>query len=396
MIHWLRQIFAILSFSLRTLPQRKGSIASALFGIIGVVAVLVGVLSIGQGFRRTMEVAASPDVVLVMRSGADTEMMSGLQREETRVIASTEGIVQDEAGPLASSELFVVINLPKRSTGTDANVPLRGVEQAAYKVRDNFEMLEGRPFEPGRDEIIVGRGAALEFAGLDLGNEVQVGQNRWKVVGIFADDGSISESEIWTDASLLQSAYRRGDYYQSVYLKLRDPAEFTAFKDRLLNDPRLQVRVLRQGEYYSEQSVLLYNMITGLGTLIALMMAVGAVFGALNTMYTAVASRSREIATLRALGFTNSPVLISVLTESVILALVGGAVGGLLAFAAFDGFRAATMNWSSFSQVTFAFEVTPDLLVKGVFYATAIGLVGGLFPAVRAVRQPVADALREA
>ncbi len=395
MFNWFSQIFALIQFNLRTIWQRKGSSAAALFGIAGVVAVLVGVLSIAQGFRAVMNASGKPDIALILRSGADTEMMSGLSRDTTRIIADTEGIARSSEGALASAELFVIINLPKRSTGTDANVPLRGVEPMAFSVRSDVDIIQGRPFEWGRNEVIVGSGAVREFEGLELGGRIPVGKEEWIVVGIFEANGGISESEIWTDASVLQPAFRRGNSFQAVYAKLEAPEDFQGFKDRLTTDPRLNVKVVRQDDYYAEQSTAITGLITGLGTLIAGLMGIGAVFGALNTMYSAVSSRTREIATLRALGFGSGPVVISVMVEALVLAIIGGAIGAGLAYVAFDGFRASTMNWQSFSQVAFAFDVTPGLLLQGIFYAAMIGLVGGLFPALRAARMPVATALRE-
>ncbi len=394
-IHWFSQLASITKFSLLTIPQRKGATAAAAFGIAGVVAVLVGTLSIAQGFRQALTISGSPDAAVVMRSGSDSEMVSFLTGEQTRLIADAPGVKWTEGGPLASAELFVIINLPMRSSGTDANVPLRGIGPAAFRVRDDLRLIEGRRFEPGRNEIIVGRGAANEFAGLNLGARLKVGRNEWRVVGIFAANGGVAESEIWTDARVLQSAYNRGNSFQSVLVRLRSPAAFAEFKDALMSDPRLNVKVIRQSEYYWEQSRVVYNLIAGLGTIIAGLMGIGAVFGALNTMYSAVAARTREIATLRALGFGSGPVVMSVLLESLLLALLGGGIGGGLAYLVFDGFRAATMNWQSFSQVAFAFAVTPGLLFKGILYAALIGLVGGLFPAIRAARLPVASALRE-
>lgn len=394
-LNWLRQVVSLTQFNLKSIWEHKGSAAAALFGIAGVVAVLVAVLSIAEGFRHAMTVAGSPETAIVMRSGADSEMMSGLGGPDTRIIADTEGVARGTEGPLASSELFVIINLPKRSTGTDANVPLRGVERPAFEVRRDLEIIEGRRFEWGRNEVIAGIGAALEFEGLGVGSQLQVGRNAWTVVGMFTENGGISESEIWTDAAVLQPAYRRGNSFQAVYARLDSADAFQDFKDRLTTDPRLNVKVLRQTDYYAEQSTMVTNLITGLGTLVASLMGVGAVIGALNTMYTAVSSRTREIATLRALGFGGVPVVVSILLESLVLALVGGSVGAGLAYIAFDGFRAATINWQSFAQVAFAFDVTPQLLVQGIFFAALIGLAGGLLPAIRAARLPVATALRE-
>jgi putative ABC transport system permease protein len=395
LLNWISQIASITKFGLMSLPQRRGAVTATIFGIAGVVAVLVGVLSIAAGFRRAMVNSGSADAAIVLRSGSDSEMVSGLGRNQTRLIADAPGVARNAAGPLASAELFVIINLPKRSTGTDANVPMRGVEGAALQVRDNLRITGGRMFAWGRNEVIVGSGAAREFAGLEVGGSVKVGRETWPVVGVFTANGGVAESEVWTDATVLQAAYNRGDSFQSVYARLDSAAAFTEFKDALTANPQLSVKVLRQSEHFAEQSEVLTRLITTLGFLIAFLMAIGAVFGALNTMYSAVAARTREIATLRALGFGSGAVVIALMIESLLLALFGGAVGAGLAYAAFDNFRAATMNWQSFSQVTFAFAVTPQLLVQGIIWATAIGLVGGLLPAIRAARQPIAAALRE-
>lgn len=394
-MNWLIQVFSITKFGVMSLPQRRGPVFATLMGVAGVVAVLVGVLSIAVGFRRAMSVSGSPDGAIVLRSGADTEMVSGLSREQTRLIADAPGVARSDKGPLASAELFVIINLPKRSTGTDANVPLRGIEAPALAVRDQVRVIEGRMFEWGRNEVIVGVGAAREFAGLEVGDTVKVGRERWPVVGVFSAGGGLAESEIWSDARVLQDTYHRGDSFQSVYARLSSPEAFDTFKDSLTSNPQLSVKVIRQTEYYASQSEAITRLIMTLGILIAGLMAIGAVIGALNTMYSAIAVRTREIATLRALGFGSGAVVVSVLLESLLLALVGGTVGGVLAYLAFNNFRAATMNWQSFSQVTFAFAVTPGLLIGGVVLAAAIGLLGGLPPAIRAARQPIATALRE-
>ena len=395
MLHWFSQVFAVTGLNLRTLGQRRGASLATVFGVAGVVAVLVAVLSIAEGFRKTMTAAGSPDTAIVLRSGSDTEMTSGLGRDDTRVITEAPGVLRAGQVPAASAELYVIIDLPKRSTGTFANVPLRGVQPGAYKVRDEVEIVEGRRFREGSNEVIVGRAAVAEFKGIDLGSTVRSGEAEWHVVGIFTADGSIAESEIWCDAGVLQPVYRRGNSFQSVYAKLDSPQAFDRFKDALTADPRLDVKVVRETDYYAEQSEILYAIITGLGTVIAGLMAVGAVFGALNTMYSAVSARSREIATLRALGFRSGPVVLSVVAESLVLAIAGGAVGAGLAYLAFDGYQAATLNWSSFSQVAFAFAVTPGLLVQGVIWSLLMGLLGGLPPAIRAARLPVATALRE-
>ena len=394
-VNWLSQVSAVSKFGLLSIPQRRGSVAAAVFGIAGVVGVLVGVLSMGAGFRKALIASGSPDAAIVLRSGADSEMVSGFLRESTRFIADAPGVARSDEGPLASAELFVIINLPKRSTGTDANVPMRGVERAALKVRDKLKLQQGRMFEWGQNEVIVGVGAANGFAGLELGGKLRVGRREWPIVGIFSAGGSTAESEIWTDATALQGAYNRGDTFQSVYVKLVSPGAFPEFKDSLTTDPRLSVKVLRQLDYYAEQSTAVNRLINTLGYLIAALMAIGAVFGALNTMYSSVSARTREIATLRALGFGSGAVVVSVMIESLALALIGGVVGAVMAYVTFNGLRTSTMNWNSFSQVTFAFAVTPDLLVQGIVWAVIIGLIGGLFPALRGARLPIAAALRE-
>ena len=394
-MNWLTQIVSVTLFALRTIPERRAAAITACVGIAGVVAVFVGVLSIAEGVRAAMAVKGADDVAVVLRSGADNEMTSGLSRDEARLVTDATGIARSADGPLASAELFVMINLPKRSTGTDANVPFRGVGSAAMAVRGDMKIVEGRKFEPGRNEVIAGVGAVRAFDGLDVGKKLRIGQNEWAVVGIFSGGGGAAESEIWTDAAVLQPAYHRGDSFQSVYAKLTSPQAFQQFKDALTTNPQLKVRALPQAEFLAEQSNLLTSFIRNFGVFIAAMMALGALFGALNTMYNAVAARTREIATLRALGFGSSPVILSVLFESLAIALIGGIVGGMAAYFAFDGFKAATINWQTFSQIAFAFQVTPRLLGNAIIWAAAIGLLGGLFPAIRAARLPVATALRE-
>lgn len=393
--NWLSQVASITLVNLRSITERRGSAIAAAVGIGGVVAVLVGVLSIAEGFREVMRAAGADDVALVLRAGADGEMTSGLGRADTRLIADGPGVARADGAPLASPELFVIISLPKRSTGTDANVPMRGVGPAAFAVRGNVKMLEGRRFEPGRNEVIVGVGAEREFAGLAVGQILRLGANEWRVVGSFSAGGGVAESEIWTDSAVLQPAYHRGDTFQTVYARLSSAAKFAEFKDALTSNPQLNVKVLRQSEFYAAQSTAITAFIRGIGFFVAILMALGALFGALNTMYGAVSARVREIATLRALGFGSGAVIVSILLESLVIALGGGVAGGALAYVAFDGFRAATINWQTFSQVAFAFRVTPHLLATAIVWAAAIGLIGGIFPAIRAARMPIALALRE-
>ncbi len=391
----LSQVLAVTSVNLLSIRQRIGASAVAVLGVIGVVVVFVGVLSIAEGFRNAMRTTGDEDTVMVMRSGADSEMTSGISGEHARLVAEKPGIAADAAGPLVSPELLVIVNHPLRRSGTDANVPMRGVEPRAFAVHDALHIVEGRNFVAGTNELIAGRAASKQFTGLDVGATVKWGQNEWRVVGIFDSRGSAAETELWCDAKVLQGAYRRGNSYQSVYAKLASHESFITLQDSLTTDPRLNVSLIREPDYYERESQTLQTVIRTVGFAIAGLMGLGALFSAINTMYNAVASRAREIATFRALGFGSVPVVMSVLIEGVLISLVGGVAGGAIAWLAFDGFQTTTMNFQSFSQVAFAFAVTPKLLALALFYSVLMGLLGGLFPAWRAARLPVVTALRE-
>jgi putative ABC transport system permease protein len=392
---WLTQAFAVSALSVRTIPQRVSSSAVAVIGIAGVVIVFVAVLSIAEGFRAALTGNTSPSRVIVLRNGADSEMTSGLTGANTDLIKQAPGLQRDANRPLASSELYVMVDLNKRSTRTPANVPIRGVEPAALQVRDDVHLIEGRMFEFGTNDAIVGRSAMRQFEGVDLGSTFKSGNLTLTIVGVFESGGSFSETEIWCDSRLIQGVYQRGNSYQSVLARLDSPASFETFKDWLTTNPQLNVQVRRETEYYAAQSQAMTGLIRGIGYTIAMLMGVGAIFGAILTMYTAVATRSREIATLRALGFNTIAVLISVLAEALVLAAIGGIAGGAAAYFAFNGYQTSTINFQTFSQVAFAFAVTRPLLVQGLSYALIMGLVGGLMPAIRAARLPISSALRE-
>ena len=392
----LSQIIAVTGVNIRSIRARLGSSSVAVIGIAGVVLVFVAVLSIAEGVSATMKASGDPDVVLVLRAGSDTEMTSGLPGDATRIIQDAPGIARDESGaPLTSPELFVVVDHPLKRSGSPGNVPLRGVTQEAFKVHDRLKIVEGRNFQWGQNEIIAGRAATRQFVGLTVGRTLKWGENNWTLVGIFEDGGSIAESELWCDVKVLQPAYRRGNSYQSVYARLASADAFRQLKDSLTSNPQLQVSAMRAPEYYGSQTETLQTIIRTIGGIIAILMGVGAVFGAVITMYTAVASRTREIATLRALGFGSIPVVFSVLVESALLAIIGGIIGGAVAWLAFNGYETATMNFQSFSQMVFKFSVTPKLLATALFYALIMGLIGGMLPAIRAARLPVVTALRE-
>ena len=394
--NWLEQIGAVTLMNLRNLRERLGSTLVALFGVTGVVTVVVGVLSINEGFRAVLQRAGADDVAIVLRGGATDEMTSGFSQDNTRVITDAVQIARDGSRPLASSELYVIVDVPLKSTGSAAYVPLRGVSSAAASgLRQDFEIIEGRMFTPGTFEVIVGRGAASEFASLDVGDTLRSGATAWVVTGHFRDRGSIAESEIWTDASSLQGAYNRGTSYQSVRARLTSAEAFQGFKDTLTSDPRLNVRVFTERQYYEEQSRTMTAIVGTVGMVIAVLMGLGAIFAAVNTMYSAVSARAREIATLRALGFGAFPIVFSVLVEGALIGVAGGALGMAIAYFAFNGIQASTLNFSSFSQITFAFTVTPALAVQGLAYALILGLLGGLLPSIRAARQPIVRGLRE-
>jgi putative ABC transport system permease protein len=392
---WLSQTFAVSVLSVRTIPERLSSSAVAVVGIAGVVIVFVAVLSIGEGFQAAMTGAGLPDRALVMRGGADSEMTSNLTGHEADVIKEAPGILRQDNRPVASAELLVLVDLNKRSTNTSANVPLRGIEPSALEAHDALHIVDGRMFRFGTNEAIVGRAANRQFAGVDLGSTFKSANLTIRIVGVFEANGSVAETEIWCDGRLIQGVFQRGNSFQSVLTKLDSPASFDQFKDWLTSNPQLNVQVQRESDYYAAQSRVMTGLIRSIGYTVAVLMGVGAVFGAILTMYTAVATRSREIATLRALGFNTGAVLISVMAEALALAAFGGALGGAAAYLAFNGYQTSTMNFQTFSQVAFAFAVTRSLLVQGLTYALAMGLVGGLMPAIRAARLPIASALRE-
>ena len=391
----LNQIIAVTMLNLKNLPQRLGSSAVAVVGVAAVVLVFAAVLSMARGFERTMVTAGADDTAIILRSGATSEMSSGFGGDQVLVIASAPGVLKDGDTPVVSAELFVIVDVKKKSTGTDANVPFRGVQASAFDVRRDVRITQGRMFETGKNEILVGRAALTEFQGLEVGSTIRFGKTDWSIVGAFEAGGSVSESELWTDVRVLQSAYRRGNSFQTVRVKLDSPDSLEILQSSLKDDPRIDPDVMSEREFYSSQSQQVTQFIVLVGYPLTILMSIGAIFGALNSMYSSISVRGKEIATVRALGFGPIPVLFSTVIESTLLALAGGLVGGALAFVVFNGFQVSTLNFASFSQVVFNFAVTPDLLLDGLRVAVIIGVVGGLFPAIRAARLPVAQALRE-
>jgi putative ABC transport system permease protein len=391
----IRQLIAVTWLNIRNVPQRLGASMVAVIGVAAVVLVFAAVLSMAKGFERTMIAAGADDTAIIMRSGSTSELNSGLSHEQTLIVANAPGVLKDGDTPLASAELYVVVDIKKKSTNEEANVPLRGVQPAAFQVRNNVELVEGRMFEQGRNEFVVGRAVQQEFVGLDVGSTIRFGQTDWSVVGAFSAGGSVSESELWTDVRVLQDAYRRGNSYQSVRVRLENKDQLADLEKLLADDPRIDPDVLSEKAYYSAQAEPLSRFIRAVGYPLTILMSIGAVFGALNSMYSSVSARGKEIATLRALGFGPVPVMVSTIVESTVLAAAGGVIGGAAAFLIFNGFRVSTLNGASFSQVVFDFAVTGDLLLQGIVAALIIGVIGGFFPAIRAARLPVAQALRE-
>ncbi|MBP1619947.1 MAG: efflux pump, inner rane subunit [Acidobacteria bacterium] len=384
-----------LIYNVRSVRQRWVSAIVAVLGIAGTVGVFVAMLALARGFRATMVSSGAPENAIIRRAGADSEMVSSILLDQVRVIESTAGVRVENGQPVVSAEVVVIAAFPLARTGTDANVQVRGVSARALDVRKGVRVVEGRFFQPGLTELVVGSNAARTYAGLDLGATVRFGGGTWKVVGVFDAGSSAFDSEVWCDANVLSEVYKRpANVFQSVTARLQSPAELAAFKDALTSDPRLSVQVEGEQAYYERQSRQLTNMIRTLGFLVAVIMAIGAVFGALNTMYSAVAERSREVATLRAIGFSGGLVVASFVVEALLIAAVGGVLG-CVAVLPLNGFTTGTINWQTFSHLAFAFKVTPDLLVGGVVFALLMGLIGGVPPAVRAARLPVAVALRE-
>ena len=392
----LHQVAQITLINLRSLPQRLGTSLVIVVGIAGVVGVLVSVLAMAEGFRHTLASTGRPGRVIMLRAGSDAELSSGVDRDQATLLSALPAVARGAGGrPLASAELVVMVDLPRRGERDPNNVPFRGVQPAAFAIRDELRLVDGRFFRRGVREVIVGRKAAQQFAGLDVGSRIAFRDSDWTVVGTFATGGDVHESEIWADAEVAMSAFRRVGY-QSVTATLADGSEagLAALVTTIKRDPRLSINVLREPEYYAKQAGVLSRLISVIGYTVAAFMAVGATFGALNCMYSAIASRQVEIATLRAIGFGGAPVVVSVLIEALLLALLGGAVGGALAYVYCDGASLSTLNFNTFSQVAFDFRVTPGLLGRGLGWALVIGAAGGLLPAIRAARLPVTLALR--
>jgi putative ABC transport system permease protein len=388
------QIAAVTTINIKSIPQRFWLSLSTIVAVALVVMVLLSFLAMAYGFQRTLKSAGAPDIAIVLRGGSQTEINSVITREQVRLIEDGPGIARSAQGkPLVSAELYIVVDGIKRSTQTKANIPLRGIGAEGAAIRKDIKLVAGRMFNPGANEIVVGKSLLSQFQGFDLGSTVKFLTTQWTVVGVFAADGSVFESEIWGDLPVVQSLFKRNNVFQTVRARIDGPAALAELKRFADTDPRLKLDVKSEQEYFAEQSSQTSDLIQKLGWPLAIAMALGALAGALNTMYSSVAARSVEIATLRAIGFGGLPAFVGTLAESLLLAGIGGALGAVATYLVFDGFTTSTLG-AGFTQVVFSFELTPALVAQGLVLALTVGLIGGLLPAVRAARMPIVKGLQ--
>lgn len=391
----LSQIWTVVVMNVLSLPRRLWMSLAAVLAVSVVVAVLLSFLAMSNGFSKTLSGAGSDEVAIVTRSGSQSELNSVLSRDTVNIIAAGPGIARtDDGQPFYSAELYVVVDAIRRSNNTKANIPMRGISPIGFDLRETVEIVEGRMFTSGTNELIVGRGALGQFSGFELGKEVTFGKTTWTVVGVFSTGGNAFESELWADARMVQDLFNRGNSFQTMRIKLETPGDISGLVQLAEDDPRLIVDVATEADYFASQGEALEG-IAIFGWIVSIIMSLGALAGALNTMYTSVANRAGEIATLRAIGFSNVSAFFGTLAESIVLSIIGGLVGATLAYLAMDGFTTATMG-ASFTQVVFTFELSGELFKNGIFLALAIGLIGGVFPAFRAARLPVVVAFRGA
>lgn len=399
----LSQITAITGINLKSVPQRWGPSLVIVVGLAGVVAVFTALFAMAQGFASTLADRGRDDIALVLRGGSsNSELNSVLTREVATLITQAPGISRGADGkPATASELVVISELPKKGEpkpapgkrATGVNVTLRGVEAGSFTLRPNLRLIEGRMFQTGLREMVVGRGVISAFEGAEVGNIVRMRGSDWTVVGVF-ESGDASESEVWVDLGTAQTTFGRGGSVSSVLAQLDGDGAMDKLKAALAADPRLASDVTTQRQYLGAQTKDFRAMIETLGWFLVIVMGLGAIFAALNTMYAAVASRSREIATLRAIGFGSGPVLISFMMEALLLSGLGGLIGAGIAYVLFNNVSLSTLG-ANFTQVVFAFKVTPAIVMTGVIIALVIGFIGGLMPAARAARLPITTALRE-
>ncbi|MDG2060646.1 MAG: ABC transporter permease [SAR86 cluster bacterium] len=391
---WFRQMFAVTDMNIRSIRERVGSSLVVVIGIAGSVSVMVSLLAMAGGLRSTVESTGDEDRAIVLRSGSNSELSSSISREEANVIGNATGLKTKDQSPMVSFELYTVVDVKKKGAEDTSNLPFRGVQPMSFSIRPELKIIEGRNFEVGRSEIIVGRGAYSQFEGLEIGNSIKFRSAEWTVVGIFSSGGDVHESEVMADLLIAQSAFNRGATSTNAIVRLEDKDSFDQFAIYLENEPRLEVKVERESEYYKEQGAGVSALINVFGYLVASIMAVGSVFAALNSMYSAVSTRLVEIGTLRALGFQGSSILGAVMIESMFLALLGGLLGAGLSYIIFNGYTVSTLAGGTFSQTSFDFAVTLNIVQQGLFLALLVGFLGGFFPAWKAAREDITSALR--
>ncbi len=386
----IAQIGAVTMINLRSIPQRWGMSLATIFSIALVVVVLLGFLSMANGFRATIQGSGSDDIAIMLRSGSQAELNSGFGRDTVRLIETAPGIARTaDDRPLLSSELYVIVDGRRRASGTDANMPLRGVGAEAANLRDGFTLTAGRMFAEGSNELVVGEGVIREYEGFDLGQTIRLGQNEWTVVGLFSTGGSVFDSEIWADIGVIQNLYQRNNTFQSIRVRLDNAEAIETLRSYVEDEPRLDLDVSNEREYFAQSMGGTQDLIMFVGWPLAVIMAVGAFAGAWNAMYASVDARLREIATLRAIGFAGFPAFVGTMTESVLLALIGGLIGALFTYLVFNGISASTLGGASFTQVVFSFAVTPASIIAGMILALVVGFFGGFVPAIRAANAPL-------
>ena len=387
-----KQIGAVTMINLRSIPQRWGMSLATVLSVAVVVGVLLGFLAMANGFRATVDGSGADDVAVFLRAGSQAELNSGLGRDSVRLIEAGPGIAADAAGdPILSAELYVIVDGIKRSSGTEANLPLRGVGLDASSLREGFTMIDGRMFAPGSSELVVGEGVIRQFEGFDMGQTVRLGSNEWQVVGVFSTGGSVFDSEIWADVGTIQNLYQRTGTVQSVRARLTSPEALAGLQQYVADEPRLDLDVNSERDFFASSAGGTSDVIMFLGWPLAVIMAIGALAGAWNAMYASVDARTREIATLRAIGFSGFPAFVGTMVESLMLASIGGLLGAGATYLIFDGVSASTLG-GGFTQIVFSFAVTPAALVSGVVLALIVGAAGGFFPAIRAARVPILKA----
>ena len=390
---FIRQVLSVTNMNLRSILERSGSSLVIIVGIAGSVAVMVSLLAMAEGLSSTISSTGEEDRVIILRDGSNSELSSGVAMTEIDTVSSSPGIKSMDGEPMIAGELFAIIDLKKKGAESTSNLPIRGVQPASFKIRPEVEIIEGRNFTTGTAEIIVGKGANNQYEGLELGDQIKVRDSFATVVGIFSSNGNVHESEIWADLAAAQGIFRRGASASSMILKLDSPDSFDEVGLIVESYPNLELKVQSESDFYENQSSGA-DLIKIFGQVVGYIMAIGAVFAALNTMYSAVSTRLVEIGTLRALGFKGTTVLLALMIEALLLAMIGGLLGAAIAYILFNGYTVSTLAGGSFSQTAFAFAVTADVVQQGLTLALFVGLIGGLFPAWNAARRDITEALR--